>query len=95
MCGNRWRCRVCEKFISWQDLEYCGFTAKMLKIFSKDASPHHDRVEVTSGGSYRLLDERAQRNNNKRKGPPENSARGPSDHKKAKIVDQSEVVDLL
>jgi hypothetical protein len=55
--GNRWRCLSCEKFISWSNLEYCGFTAKLVKEFASEASRTRDRVEVTSSGLYRLLEE--------------------------------------
>ena len=65
----------------------------MLEEFSGLACRDHDRIEVTSNGSYRLLNERGSRNK-KRKAPPQQS--GPSrDHKMAKVVDESEVVDLL
>ena len=53
--GQRWRCRVCEKFVSPSDLQICSLTAALVEEF-KDKG-HADRVEFYSDGTYTLLDE--------------------------------------
>ena len=87
--GSRWRCRACEAFLSWRELEYCGYTAKLLKEFADRASPKHDRIEISSDGQYRLLDERQSRTGKKRKILPTKmvSVGGETDQKKAKVME--------
>lgn len=100
--GGRWRCLVCESFISWQDLEYCGYTKEMLEEFSKKASTHHDRIEVTSSGTYRLLDERkVNQNGAKRKHQTQDNKNAPNKRpkkdessKKGK-ADDHEIIEIL
>lgn len=67
----------------------------MLREFSDKASPQHDRIEVSSNGKYRLLDERAQRHTGKRKDRPEpaTSARtADAKRKKSKITDNEIII---
>ena len=90
--GNRWRCRVCEKFVSWQALEYCSYTARMLREFAKEASPRHDRIEVKSDGKYRLLDERAQRHGKRKERSEPANARAIEAAKRPKISDNEIII---
>lgn len=98
--GGRWRCRVCEKFLFWQELEHCGYTARLLREFADIASPQHDRIEITSDGNYRLLDESKQRHGNKRKAAEEeepdpvvSSRSGRPEQKKSK-PNENEIIIL-
>lgn len=59
--GSRWRCASCEKFLLFQDLQFCGFTADLLTEFKDLATPQRDRVELNADRSYRLLEENRRR----------------------------------
>jgi hypothetical protein len=94
--GNQWRCRVCERFLSWQELEVCGFTAKLLKEFAQEAvSLDRDRIELNSNGTYRLLDERqSNRQKNKRQRESDDVSVNKGASKKTK-PNETEVIDLI
>ena len=54
--GSRWRCAVCEIFLSYRDLQYCALTDAAIHQYSNEASPTvRDRVEFNSFGIYKLL----------------------------------------
>jgi hypothetical protein len=59
--GSRWRCASCEKFVLFQDLQFCGFTADLLTEFKDVATPQRDRVEFRADQSYRILEENKRR----------------------------------
>jgi hypothetical protein len=66
--GQRWRCIVCEQYVSLQDLELCTLTEEVIHEFRKDLIPtERDRVEFCADGSYKLLGARSQRTNNKKR----------------------------
>jgi hypothetical protein len=88
LSGNRWRCLSCEKFISWSNLEYCGFTAKLVEEFASEASRTRDRVEVTSSGLYRLLEETSRKRKMAPNGDNDNNIRS----RKAR-VEEPEIID--
>lgn len=56
--GNRWRCAVCESFISVSNLQICKFTERLIDDFRSDVSWNRDRVQLCSDGSYELLEPR-------------------------------------
>ena len=56
--GGRWRCGVCENFLSVQDLIKCGLYETILHLY-KD-TPLADKVSFKSDGSWNLKDEKKQ-----------------------------------
>lgn len=58
---NRWRCASCENFVSLQSLQICGLTSHLLKEFKGSASSERDRVEFSSDGRYKLLEQAVSR----------------------------------
>jgi hypothetical protein len=64
--GSRWRCASCEKFLLFQDLQFCGFTADLLTEFKDSATPQRDRVELHADRSYRLQEGNKRRTGSKR-----------------------------
>jgi hypothetical protein len=59
--GTRWQCPVCAKILSCHDLEYCPFTASLLKEFEGQATPVRDRIQFFSDGTWKLLAEAKKR----------------------------------
>ena len=55
--GQRWRCSVCEKFVSLRNLEFCKLTADFVEEFKDRLQPNRNRVEFRSNKTYVLLDE--------------------------------------
>ena len=76
--GSRWRCASCEKFLLFQDLQYCGFTKDLLTEFKDLATPQRDRVELHADRSYRLLEEARRRYGMKRQASDVAGGGGPS-----------------
>jgi hypothetical protein len=64
--GTRWQCPVCAKILSCHDLQYCPFTASLLKEFKDIASPVRDRIQLSSDGTWKLLAEAKKRYAKKR-----------------------------
>ena len=58
---NRWRCASCEKFVSLQNLQICGLTSHLLKEFKTSTSSERDRIEYSSDGRYKLLEQQVSR----------------------------------
>lgn len=56
--GGRWRCGVCENFLSVQDLIKCGLYEAILHLYKDTASA--DKVSFKSDGSWNLKDEKKQ-----------------------------------
>lgn len=84
MTGQRWRCLVCENYISYDDLQLCGFTEGLIHEFRKDLVPtERDRVEFCSNGSYKLLGARKQRYTGRKRPAPDNVESGSSLDRKA------------
>jgi hypothetical protein len=57
--GGRWRCASCETFVSLYDLQYCGFTADILRELRDVATSSRHRVQLRDDGTYTLLEESA------------------------------------
>jgi hypothetical protein len=90
--GSRWRCASCEKFLLFQDLQYCGFTADLLKEFKNLATPQRDRVELHADRSYALLEEARRRyGGTKRQTSDVAGGGGPS----KKSQKDNEIIDIL
>lgn len=70
--GTRWECPVCTKILSLRDLQYCPLTASILKEYSKEATPHRDRVQFFANGTWKLLDEAKKRYSKKRQADGDN-----------------------
>jgi hypothetical protein len=45
----------------FQDLQFCGFTADLLKEYKLVATPQRDRVELHADRTYCLLEEKTRR----------------------------------
>ena len=58
---NRWRCASCENFVSLQSLQICGLTSHLLKEFQGSATSERGRVEFSSDGRYKLLEQQVSR----------------------------------
>ena len=76
-----------------RELEYCGYTASLIEELQGKACSLQDRVEVSSNGKYRLLDERTPRQK-KRKAHP-NDAKSSQEVRRFKKSKLSDVVDLI
>ena len=93
--GGRWRCVVCENFLSYQDLELCAVTADLLVEFRNDLTPTaRDRVEYCSDGSYTLLGYRKQRYGKKRSSGPDVTDSNPAAKKKSAPNPEQEIILL-
>ena len=90
VCGIRWRCGCCERFVSLSDLQFCGLTADLLREFKDSASTERDRVEFNASGDYRLLDERKRRYQNRSAGSA--AAQGGEASKRQKSCQQEIVI---
>lgn len=67
MIGGRWRCLVCEDYVSYDDLELCWLTQDLTVEFkSSVVAGERDRIEFCANGTYRLLGVRKQRYAKKR-----------------------------
>lgn len=88
--SSNWQCPVCSSFVSFQDLEVCGFTIHLLREFQTVASADRDRVDICSDGSYRLVEGKA--NNDGLKREPDESHRNQNSGGSDKEV---VVIDLL
>jgi hypothetical protein len=55
--GGRWRCGVCEDFISVRDLVQCGLYQTMLHEFQDKISAGHDKVSFRSDGYWCLKED--------------------------------------
>jgi len=53
--AGRWRCFVCEDFVSLDSLEQCGLTTDILEEFNGQVDAAQNRIEITSDKNYRLL----------------------------------------
>jgi hypothetical protein len=87
--GSRWRCASCEKFVLFQDLQFCGFTADLLTEFKDLASPQRDRIEFRADKTYRLLEENKRRYGVKRQA----SDAGGKGSKKSR--NEEEIISIL
>ena len=69
--GGRWRCFVCEDFISLDQLVYDGFIAQVLETYKNDINTtNRDKVQLSHDGTWKLLDQASssvKRNQKKRK----------------------------
>ena len=92
--GGRWRCVVCEDFVSVQDLMIDGFMAKILEDHGKDVSTSRDKIKVYRDGTYELLSHNRLRFQKKRPA----SGGEQSNAKRSKVEQQqaaTEVIDIL
>jgi len=94
VCGSRWRCASCERFIAWRDLQFCGLTDDLLKEFKGEASPQRDRIQFNSDRSYRLLEEAKKRYNGKKRAADgaQESKNAKQQSKKPKIADDEVII---
>ncbi len=54
--GGRWRCFVCEDFVSVDELVYDGFVAQVLETFGDEIdTTTRDKVQLFSDGTWKLL----------------------------------------
>lgn len=94
--GNRWRCLVCEHFLSFYDLQLDGLVEELVFEFRKDLRPtDRDRIEYCADGSYALLGPRKQRYSNKKRVQPDLSSSSTVAKKKAAPVSAEPEVILL
>ena len=76
--GQRWRCLVCEKHLSYYDLQQDGLVKDIIVEFGDQVQPvERDRVEYCADGTYTLLPARKGRNNNKKRQVPDASRSAP------------------
>jgi len=64
--GGRWRCSVCEDFVSLKDLVIDGMMVKMLEKHRDDITGSRDKVQVSKDGSWKLMEENRLRYQKKR-----------------------------
>jgi hypothetical protein len=55
--GGRWRCGVCEVFVSVRDLVHCGLFQAMIDKYKGQVSGIRDKVSLQSDGSFHLKEE--------------------------------------
>jgi len=55
--GGRWRCGVCESFVSVRELVHCGLFQAMLDSLGNNISGSRDRVSLRSDGSWKIMAE--------------------------------------
>jgi len=97
--GGRWRCYVCEDFVSVDDLVYDGFIAQVLETHGKDINTAtRDKMQLKNDGTWKLLDEASssmKRNQKKRK-MKENtgSAKRPKNGSGGAQTGGTEVIDI-
>ncbi|KAL7469616.1 hypothetical protein ACHAXS_010771 [Conticribra weissflogii] len=102
--GGRWRCGVCEEFVSVRTLVRCGLFQAMLDDLRTEVSGIRDRVSLKSDGTWVLLAENKLRYASKSNsggttgkessGPDGNEYDAVSTEKK-KPTAEPEVIDLL
>ena len=59
--GQRWRCVLCENFVSPEQLEECGLHLTLLDQYRMQATLHRDRVQFRSDSTWDLMDESKKR----------------------------------
>ena len=98
--GGRWRCGVCEDFLSVRDLVQCGLYETMLLEYKDKVSVGQDKVSFRSDGSWSLKDENKPRHTSKSRGVI--GSEGDAESMKISNVacqkrsaTQSEIIDLL
>lgn len=90
--AGRWRCFVCEDFVSLDSLEQCGLTTDILKEFDGQADAMRNRIEITSDKSYQLLGSNLMRPaRNRKRLAGEEGGCDPND----KMQQPSDTIDLL
>merc|ERR1712238_441181 len=55
--GGRWRCGVCESFVSVRELVHCGLFQAMLVSLGNQVSSSRDRVSLRSDGNWKIMAE--------------------------------------
>lgn len=102
--GGRWRCGVCEEFLSLRMLVRCGLFQAMLDELRTEVSGIRDRVSLKPDGTWVLLGENKLRyaNKNGSGGTSGKEFSGPSGNdnetgntEKKKPSAEPEVIDLL
>ena len=83
--GGRWRCGVCEDFLSVRDLVQCGLFEAMLHDHRDKISGARDKVSFRPDGTWSLKEE------NKLRYGGSNAVGGDA----TELVSQPEVIDLL
>jgi hypothetical protein len=96
--GTRWQCPVCAKILSCHDLQYCPFTASLLKEFEGKATPVRDRIQFCSDGTWKLLSETKKRYAKKLSASENdgNDAKRPRSDGNVVMLDSSpEIIEIL
>jgi len=98
--GGRWRCGVCEDFLSVRDLVLCGLYETMLLEYKDKVSVGHDKVSFRSDGSWSLKDENKPRCTSKSRGVvvsegDAESVKISNDTCQKRLATQPEIIDLL
>ncbi len=63
--GGRWRCAVCENFVSLQNCIIDGYQQSILQTYSDQLSSIRDKVQIFSNGTHALMEENRLRYNKK------------------------------
>lgn len=93
--GGRWRCIVCEKFLSIYDLELCGLAEDLIREFRDKLIPStRDGIEFSSNKSCRLLEERKDKSNKKKRGGGNLANSNPAVKKKSAPKQPIEIICL-
>ena len=93
--GGRWRCFICEDFISISDLVYDGFTAQVLETHRSEISTTRDKMQLSNDATWKLLDETAtssMKRNMKKRSMKENNDLS---SKKTRLMNQSGVAEVI
>jgi len=105
--GGRWRCGVCEDFISVKDLVRCGLFEAMLHDYRDKVSGVRDKVSFKPDGSWCLKEENKLRYSSKNRSSmggngssggklgEGHATTGINDSSRIRSAQQSEVIDLL
>ena len=66
--GNRWRCGVCEEFVSMKSLVWDGMFDRFLATHREEVSAARDKVQLKPDGTWTLMEENKLRHRGKKRG---------------------------
>ena len=91
--GGRWRCAVCEEFVSLQDLILDGMVVKMLEKHGRQVSGSRDKISFCRDGSWFMRDENKLRYQKKR--PSQDASGGVGKRSKTESSNTvEEIIDI-
>ena len=90
--GTRWRCGVCEDFVAPKDLIIDGLVLKMLEKYSDQVSGSRDKIQFSSDGTWKLMDENRLRYSTKKRSCDHTTNNAESNGKKLKIGEDGKMV---